>query len=74
MQLFRKIKPLTESAVEMAKKTVKNQRQRSKLDDPKGARRSMDAEMSYARREAKGRIETTKYRAELDPKTGRKRR
>src|ERR1700730_7470940 len=63
-----------ESAVEMAKKTIKNQRQRSKLDDPKGARRSMDAEMSYARREATGRIETTKYRAELDPKTGRKRR
>jgi len=38
----------------VAKKPAKNTRKRSKLDDPKGARRSMDAEMSYAAETRKG--------------------
>jgi hypothetical protein len=58
----------------MPKKPIRSPRKRSQTDDPKGERRAMDSAMSLTRRDAKGLVKTRKYRAELDPKTGRPRR
>ena len=58
----------------MAKKAIKRARTRSKLDDPKGARRSADALEVSARLEAVRRIRASEYRAGMDPRTRRPKR
>jgi hypothetical protein len=58
----------------MAKKQNSSVRRRSNLDDPKGARRSADLIVGTERVENVRRIETAKYRAEIDPRTRRPKR
>jgi len=58
----------------MARKPIKHGRQRSQTDDPKGERRAADAAIGSGRLEVVRLIQGRKYRAELDPKTGRPKR
>jgi hypothetical protein len=58
----------------MAKKAIKRPRQRSQNDDPKGVRRAADANVGMARQERTYAIKGRKYKAEIDPRTGRPKR
>jgi hypothetical protein len=58
----------------MAKKQNKKTQAHPPVDDPKQARRSADALEGTQRVENVRRIRTAKFRAEIDPRTGRPKR
>ena len=58
----------------MAKKQNKKTQAHPPVDDPKQARRSADALEGTERIENVRRIQTAKFRAEINPRTGRPKR